>query len=325
MNEQQIKDRLHTAIDNSLSGLEANPYLHSRVLAQLQEGEQKMKKGKLSLSLVLVTIIAVCTLTAALAAGIFGRVNWMGEIVPDDPSTTLSPLATSTPAPEMQPEMDFFERSNEIMSARKDKELVVVYDSYSSGTWMPIQQTVHSYDEFLSIMAGNDYLPLPEFIPDGYEFSEGSLHLECMADGAFNLTSRETTPEGFIVERYSVDDDKNFIGSYELIFRKPGNREDYIAFYVSLEFPTDPTEHSFGLNPDQSAIVLEINGMDNALAILSNSRCCVNMRRELENGIDYLQFLPEGRTYVETFGEVHVDIVARQLDAETLASTFDKK
>lgn len=325
MNEQQIKDRLHTAIDNSLSGLESNPFLYSHVLIQLQEGEQKMKKSKLSLSLVFVTIIAVCSLTAALAAGIFGHVNWLGEIVPDDHSTTLEPLATSTPAPEIQPEMDFFERSNEIMSAHKDKELVVVYDSESSGTWMPRQQTLHSYDEFLSLMTDNNYLPLPEFIPDGYEFSEGSLHLECMANGAFNLTSRETTPEGFAVEHYSVDEDKNFIGSYELIFRKPDDKEDYIAFYVSLEFPTDPSEHSFGINPDQNAMVLEVNGMDNALAILSDGHCRLSMRRELENGIDYLFFLPEGRTYVETFAEVHVDVSARQLDAETLASTFDKK
>ena len=81
MNEQQEKVKFREAIDHTLTGLEGDPFLHQRVLAQTEKGEKPVKM-KWMKTAVIALIVALFMGTVALAGGMLGgTVNWLGEIV----------------------------------------------------------------------------------------------------------------------------------------------------------------------------------------------------------------------------------------------------
>jgi len=241
-----------------------------------------------------ITSIALCTLlllmgVTALAVGVWGDVNWLGEAIPHE---SVSPPPEPTPAPENLPLHDeHLELINQIFDSRNSRELVVVYDSEHSASSAPRRQILHSLDEFNSFMDSMPNLPVPNNIPEGYAFEACELFFDCLPDGEFLLTSQEEIMEGIQVEKYSVNEALDFISGYDLQLRNLHNAEDYISIYVKLNPLSDITDHSFGVNADQSAQVLTVDGMDNAISILSDNHVHIAMRRALNEPLQYLKFV----------------------------------
>ena len=322
MTEQQIRDRMKSAIDHTLSGLPNNSFLNQRVQACTQEGDKKLNKRLFSKSFVLLTAVVLITLTTALASGLFGNVNWFGEIVADDSlGQTLEPHPTPSPQLNDVPDVSLFDLTQEILLNRAEGELVYAQEEHG-GSWAGMTKIIRSMAEFNAAMKNAEALPLPADIPEGYEFVEGTLWYDCKEDGQYHLLSTEMPAEGLTVKRYTVDDDMKLIRSYDLLFRRNDDAYDYLSVYATLEYATDPAEHSFGLNPDQESRVISVEGMDNALAIFSDSHTSVSMRRVLAAPVAFLDFQPDGHHVVDTYAEVHVSIHARQIPVDTLCGIF---
>jgi hypothetical protein len=77
MNEHKQGDMVRHAVDMSLSGLQGDPWLAQRILANVK-GEVKVKK-KLSFGLVLAIVLLLTTLAVAIAATQLGWVDYLGE------------------------------------------------------------------------------------------------------------------------------------------------------------------------------------------------------------------------------------------------------
>ena len=322
MTENQIRERLKKAIDHSLSGLPENAFLYQPVVLSAQEGENNLNKRFIPKTVIIMAAVILITLTTALASGLFGNVNWFGEVIPDvHGGQTVAPHATPTPQPNATPAVSHFELTEEILQNRAEGEMIYAKEKHSSS-WAGMTKAIRSMEEFHASMRDAEFLPLPVAIPQGYEFVEGTIWYDCKADGQYHLLSTETPAEGLTIKRYSVDEGMKLIRSYDLLFRRNDDAHDYLSIYAGLEYATDPQEHTFGLNPDQKSRTLSVEGMDNALAIFSDSHTTVSMRRVLAAPVQFLDFQPDDHHVVNTYAEVHVSIHARQIPVEALSGIF---
>lgn len=73
MSEKMDRKAFHTAIDTTLSGLQENPFLYQRVIAQESRKEGIIVKKRLSVGLVLTIVLMLITVTALAAGIIFAK------------------------------------------------------------------------------------------------------------------------------------------------------------------------------------------------------------------------------------------------------------
>lgn len=318
------RERIRQAVDHTLSGLKDDPFLYTRVAAHAQEGENNMKKKtKLSLSLVPAMIAVLGVMAIAVAAGLSaGFVNWNGDFVPDEdrmvqPGPTPTPEAIGeAPAP-LEEVLALSEAGEyEIVHVLEDHGL------YRGGSHNGMYSSIADMDEFEQTMVAIDYLPVPRMIPEGYTFESGCFYYSCREGGAYQLLGQEEPIPGVTVSRYGLEESDRLISGYNLIFRQSDEDYHYLSIYVSLEYATDPDEHSFGLNEDQAAQVITVPGYDNALAVTGGRRCSIDLRRVLPEGIKfrYCDFMEINE--VRTYSEVHVDVSAPLLSPDVAAGIF---
>lgn len=321
MNEQQEKAKFRQAVDHTLASLKGDPFLYQRVAARAEEGERIMKT-KWTKAAVAVLLAVLCMGTAALAAGLLGGyVNWNGDYIPEErPQMEAGPTAT----PEMASED--FRRAIALTSTAEDCEVVLVHETNgyggTSSSSNRLTRQVADYETFLAVMADAPALPLPRGVPEGYALCECSILYECRNGGKYVLMSTENLDGGVTVERFRVAEEDLLIRGYDLTFRNPEDETDYIAVWASMSAWQDPKEHHFGLNPDQRAEVMQVNGMDNAIAITSDSHVVLSMRRTLPQTIRYQMFDMGRSDPVGRFDEVHVDVRSRLASVEELIALF---
>ena len=73
MSEKMDRKAFHTAIDTTLSGLQENPFLYQRVIAQESRKDGIIVKKRLSVGLVLTIVLMLITVTALAAGIIFAK------------------------------------------------------------------------------------------------------------------------------------------------------------------------------------------------------------------------------------------------------------
>ena len=288
MNENEMRSRL----DAELSNITWSVRDSNAVRQQVNQGGTVMKK-KLSISVVgIIAIILVLTAVAYAATEVFQRisVNWKGDIIEEQ--EVYNPEPTPTPQSVMN-EAELSAKAEELLQTVTEDEYGTV--SYTSaegtnlgGSGKPRHKTLYSWEEFKQAMANVDYLSLPVWIPDEYEFQNAILTLDCKADGEYKLL--EEHQEGTVtLKRFIVDDADSIITGYELFLRDSDEDYHYIVVYSNLYPDSDTDEHSIGLLEGESAVVISIPGMDNALAIEGTNETKGNsllMRRSLDTPIE---------------------------------------
>lgn len=80
MTDQELRSRLHSAVDHRLSGVTEDPFLARRVLEQ-QKGENTIMKKKLSLTAVAAIMLVLISVTALAASHWTGISDFLGRIV----------------------------------------------------------------------------------------------------------------------------------------------------------------------------------------------------------------------------------------------------
>lgn len=311
---EELKDRIHQEISS----------------LPIKEQEEKIVKKKLSFSFVTVIAILLILVAVAYAATeVYHRisVNWKGEIIEEQ--EVYNPEPTPTPQPVMN-ETEIRTKAEELLQTVTEDEYGTV--SYTSvdgtnlgGSGRPRHKTLYSWEEFKQAMTNVNYLSLPVWIPDGYEFQNAILTLDCKADGEYKLL--EERQEGTVtLKRYTVDDADSIITGYELFLRDSDEDYHYIVVYSNLYPDSDTDEHSIGLLEGENAVVVSIPGMDNALAIDGTNETKGNallMRRTLDTPIEVkwppFEDIPFDSL---TFTEENIDIHAPLLDTDIIQKMF---
>ncbi len=318
---EELKERIHQEISS----------------LPIKEQEEKIVKKKLSFSLVSVIAIVLVLVAAAYAATeVYHRisVNWKGETV-EETELPIGPEPTVIPPPDAQMLMtdeDLVQKADELLrnAVAEDEYGVVSYETAggTEGRLSPIQISFDSWDEFREFMIHSSELTLPTWIPDGYEFQEAKVMISCKADGEYKLI--EERQEGKItLKRYKIDDSDSVIVWYIIDYRESGEDNHYLLVGSSLTDDLDGDGRTFNLTDGQSATVITVPGMDDALAIVDANNPVYNriaMLRNLNHSIEcYMNPMfaeapvpiePDVLTYES------IDVSSAWLDIETLQKIF---
>jgi len=196
------------------------------------------------------------------------------------------------------------------------------------GGARPIQKTFNSWDEFREYMVHSSELTLPTWIPDGYEFQEAKVSISCKADGEYKLV--EERQEGAItLKRYKIDDSDSVVVWYFISFKESGDNKHYVLVSSMLIDDPEADERTFDLIDGQSASVITVPGIDDALAIVDSNDPAINslaMRRSLSHPIEcimdpmYADLPVSIEPTVSTWE--NIDVFSPCLDIETLQKMF---
>ena len=153
---------------------------------------------------------------------------------------------------------------------------------------------------------------------------QGLLYTERIFSNQFTLTSQTVHPEGFTESHYAVDPSMDFVKGYSIIL-KTEDEKDYISILVYMNSSTNPKEYTFGITEDQSARVVQVAGMENALIIDSENTSLLAMRKVMSSPQDDLQFTgPEMEPMIETYNEYRIEVRTPLLPENELVRVFVK-
>ena len=317
------KEEAQEALNRSLSGLQEDPWLAQRIIAS-KKGEFKVKK--ISHVTIVFAVVIVLTMATALAAGLGGRVNWLGETKTD---SELEPSATPIPIVEPEKAEDTGEidpHFYDLLDYAKDREQIIL-STKNGGASSARIQTINNVDEFETLVNTGSDLPLPEKIPNGYVFEKGFVELGCLPEGQYVLTSETIHPEGFTESHYTVDPSMDFVSAYTLIFRKEsdnGDNADHVQVNVRMTTYTDPNNYTYGISETETAQVVQVESMDNALLITSSEREKLVMRKTMTAPQYDLILLPDNELITETYCEYRIEVFGTQLTDAELIGVFTK-
>jgi hypothetical protein len=319
MNKKISADDFHDAIERQLSGLEPDPWLAQRIIASDKE---EVKVKKISHATVIIVAIIVLAMATALAAGLGGRVNWLGEVL-ETTVVSATPIPTAEPQTTTDPD-EIDPAFYELLDYSKDRELIMLSTAHKGIFSSRIQQ-ISNMNDFITLMdtAAPDF-PLPAEIPEGYVLDKCSVEFGCLPQGEYTLTSQTVHPEGFTESHYAVDPSMDFVKGYSIIL-KTEDEKDYISILVYMNSSTNPKEYTFGITEDQSARVVQVAGMENALIIDSENTSLLAMRKVMSSPQDDLQFTgPEMEPMIETYNEYRIEVRTPLLPENELVRVFVK-
>ncbi len=316
------KEEAQEALNRSLSGLQEDPRLAQRVIAS-EKGEFKVKK--ISRAAIIIAAAVLLAMATALAAGLGGRVNWLGEVKPD-----TAPMSSATPMPTAEPKTaagpaEIDNRFYELADYSDMRELIVISVS-GSGATSSRKQMIGSMDDFYALMetAKADF-PIPVNIPEGYALEKGYAEFGCLPEGEYALASQTVHPEGFTESHYTVDPAMDFIRAYYLTFIPVGGPDDTdrIIVHVFMTPPSDPHEYAFGIGEDQTARAVRAKGMDNALVIEGDRVVHLVMRKTMSSPqTDLFLIGADANLTTETYAEYEIDVSATALTERELLGMF---
>ena len=240
-----------------------------------------------------------------------------------EPSATPMPM----PVPETSKSADGIDPSYyDLLDYSKDREQIVI-STENGGASSARIQTIKSIDEFNTLVNTGSGLPLPEKMPDGYVFEKGFAELGCLPEGHYVLTSETIHPEGFTETHYTVDPSMDFVRAYTLIFRKQsdnGDHADHVQVNVQMTTYTNPNDYTYGISETETAQVVQVEDMDNALLITSEDRKLLVMRKTMSAPQYDLLLLPGNELMTETYCEYRIEVGGNQLTSDELIGVFTK-
>ena len=335
MTQQQEKAHFKQAIDHTLSGIEGDPFLAQKVLARAEKGEKPVKYH-IPKAVVFALIALLCMGTVAVAAGLYGgTINWEGEIVYDE-LQTQSPHPSPTPQPPEGELVQVDETHEEALrlaenyayeEALRTDSKFILYERMTDGRWKPESEIELSIEttsetEFKTMLADAPWLPLPNYIPEGYAFERADVYYTCASDGEWELVKSETINDHIRVEWYKPS--KPVAIRYDLFYRASEADYHYINFFVDLNLKYEPGSATFGFSEGMTAQTITVPGMEHAIAITGERFSSLHMRRPLSEPLDVWYVFQEGQ-YPQQLADVTVDIHAPRMLISDLIPLFATK
>lgn len=321
MNDQQNKAKFRQSIDHTLSGLTGDPFLCQRVMAHARKGESKMRACWIK-GFVVALIVVLCMGTAAVASGLYGgSISWKGDVVYDEqPNVYAAPTA----APQ-NTEIDLWQRIGNLSAElRADGKVLVIWQADENGKAHMSVSTRLTQDvqevEVLRAIVVQAGFPWPR-IPDGYELAQGTVFYACREGGEWQLTDTQDQGDGLTAEWYTLTDADALVSGYDLLLRKNGVAEQYIGVYVDMQELSDPQEAFIGFHEGEHFEVLDVPGMDDAIAVTGDT-CQLNMRRVLGEPIRVRTLCTGEEPETVSCGEISIVVFSTVEDAAPLCGMF---
>ena len=305
------QEKIRKAVDDTLSGLTADPYLAGRVLAN-----ERRKPRRLRIAPVLAAVLIMAM--AALAAASGNRlVNWMGEPAPTEPAGHETYIFSPEEEVRLQRETDIAQAY--LQAADEPEQITFTWKGIGRGASTQIILYADDMEHFAQIMTSAPYMPVPQQIPEGYEFVRGSVQYEQKPDTEMQLISSETTEDGLEVNRYRADKADIFVKFYSLLFQRG---EEILSIGVTLRRECDPAEYTIPTEDGGEVLVLPAGQYDHAVF---TERSDHNMNilwilDTLDQEIPYRDLGTESG--IGVYKSIIVWVDRSMLDAETLAAIF---
>ena len=87
---------------------------------------------------------------------------------------------------------------------------------------------------------------------------------------------------------------------------------------------TDPSDYTYGMSETETAQVVQVEDMDNALLITSEDRKLLVMRKTMSAPQYDLLLLPGNELMTETYCEYRIEVGGNQLTSDELIGVFTK-
>lgn len=321
MSEHEDKAKFRQSIDHTLSGLTGDPFLYQRVMAHARKGESKMRAGWAK-GFVVALIVVLCMGTAAVAGGIYGgSISWNGDVVYDEQPDVYAAPTAAPPDTEIDLAQRICDLSAEL---RVDGKSLVIWQADENGQAHMAVSTKLTQDvqeaEVLREIVTQAGFPWPR-IPDGYELAQGAVFYTCREGGEWQLTDTQDQGDGLTAEWYTLADADVLVCGYDLLLRKNGVAEQYIDVYAKMWEVSDPQEAFIGFSEGEHFEVLDVPGMDDAIAVTGDT-CQMNMRRVLSEPIRVRTLCPGEAPETVSYGEIGMDVFSTVEDAATLCGMF---
>lgn len=321
MSEHEDKARFRQRIDHALSGLTGDSFLYQRVMAHARKGESKMR-ARWTKGYVVALIVVLCMGTAAVAGGIYGgSISWQGDVVYDEqPEVHAAPTA-APPDTELDLNQRICDLSAEL---RAEGKALVIWHADENGQAHMAVNTKLTQDvqeaEVLREIVTRAGFPWPR-IPDGYEMAQGTVFYACREDGEWQLTDTQDQGDGLTAEWYTLADADALVCGYDLLLRKNGVAEQYIDVYAKMQEVSDPQEAFIGFREGERVEVMDVPGMDDAIAVTGDT-CQLNLRRVLGEPIRVRTLCPGEVSETVSCGEISMGVFSTVEDAATLCGMF---
>jgi len=235
--------------------------LIAKAIGKAQTAVQGKKPIRRVRGAVLLAAILLLGTACAAAIGIPQMIllNWQGnDVTAEMEEVLLEPIITPNPVTNTL--------AKEIISQAPDNEIWIVRntDDGSQSIHLPIER-IDTLDILAQRISQTGYnLQSPTAIPDGYTLTEGNIRFfasfKTVTTGV-KLYSEATTPEGLVVEKYSVPDThKSDMQGYYLMFENSAGSR----LLIMAKLQEKDSRHYFPVYDGHSEQI-SLSGMDQGI------------------------------------------------------------
>lgn len=316
MTEQEFRDALKKSVDHT--GLSSERQM--KVLAQMKGEGKQVRKGSSRMKLILVlAVIAALSVTGAVAGGL-GGVDWNGEPTQMPQAIPLSATEQGARVQELFRAPEKGQIVNVVNMNPQEGQIAGIFDSSSDFY-------ASSLEEMAAWVKADGSLAWPVYIPEEYrELRMGRVSYVCSSEGSFELVSREKTDDGYLRYVFEMPEEHRFMSSYFLSLLNEQGEELIVnvAMYDDLS-----VENAFAVTEDSEVMVLTVEGMDQALAVVSPEETLLAMRCVLEKPLSYTTvesgYDGSVRQYDDELQNLVIKIIAPDMTASDMLAIFGLK
>lgn len=275
MTENEFRDALKQQIGQS--GLSSDR--QTQVLARMKGEERKVRTtNKMKTCLVLAALVVLGT-TVAVASCTMG-INWAGEKVEVLPLTLVQ-------RSDLELAMERF-----VDEAREVGESVYVWQIQEDGqkplAWFEGGSNAYagSIEELQAWIASAEWLPWPEWLPEGYTMDIGRVGFACKWPGGHVLRQRDTFEDAYEVVWIAIPEEYRFVYNYTLRLEN----ETGEVLYISASMGKRGSEKILRIPDGATAERISVADMSDALLVEAKDSKELVARRYLGRTLQYTQF-----------------------------------
>lgn len=280
--KQHLDRTLRPALDDCLSGVDALPSQREQILHRAVSEDPLPHRIPHA---ILIPLLLVILLGFAGAAAFTGVIDWYGEPT-DVPTPTPLPYAVVEPYLSANDSMTERIASNFL---RMEQEGALRVMRYQDERGQPQSLTAtrsrdtQSFESLIALTDGSG-LPLPAAaFWDTSDYLTASVFYDCRFPGAYELTEQSTVYPGIEMYRYRPSEGSDFVSG--LYFSSFGSDNQTVFWHAFHRTSTD--DQGFPVSDYQHYTILDIPGMTNAIAVSSNGKTYVYMRKVLSTPVFY--------------------------------------
>ena len=310
MTEQEFRERLKRAARNE--GM--TPERQMQVLARREGDEHKVRNWHKAKCILVIALLMATGVTGAVAGG-WSLVDWQGEPLPS--VETAPPYMNSLDVNFKEPEKGQIITLVSLKPPEGENILGIVSRRDNSDSYASSEAELQAWVE----AELDGFLPWPEMIPNEYnQMKMGRVHYAVDEYGEFELVRQELTEDGnFLRTYFELPTNHCYMDNYSLHLLNDEGQE--LTIKVSLS--SMKRKGFFIVDDESSPVVLDVEGFDQAIAIVSPQQSKVALRKDTDYAIHYKYVEGdvdnEKREIISYYDCLEIEIIGQGSPADLLA------